>query len=112
MPKDCIFCKIVNREFNTEFIMETDDYVLFRDLAPQAPVHALVVPKSHFASLNELDDTELLGKLLKGARQTAEKLGVGSDYRVVVNTGKQAGQSVFHIHLHVLGGREMKWPPG
>jgi len=110
--KDCIFCKIANREFNTEFIVETDDYVSFKDLSPQAPVHALVIPKRHFASLNDMDGHELMGKLLEGAKQTADRLGVGENYRVVINTGELAGQTVFHIHLHVLGGRAMQWPPG
>ncbi len=110
--KDCIFCKIANKEINTELIVETDDYVSFKDLSPQAPVHALVIPKEHFASLNEMDNPELVGKLLAGARETAKKLGVGENYRVVINTGEMAGQTVFHIHLHVLGGRAMQWPPG
>jgi len=111
-PKDCIFCKIANKEFNTEFVVETEDYISFKDLSPQAPVHALVIPKQHFASLNEMKDAELMGKLLQGARDTAEKLGVGDNYRVVINTGEKAGQSVFHVHVHVLGGRAMQWPPG
>lgn len=110
--KDCIFCQIARKKFNTEFIVETPDYVSFKDLSPQAPAHALVVPKQHFSSLNDIDNLELLGKLLNGARKTAEKLGIGENYRTVINTGKQAGQSVFHLHLHVLGGRDMNWPPG
>ena len=110
--KDCIFCKIAKGEFNTELIVETKDYVSFKDLNPQAPVHALVIPRKHFASINDIEDPELIGKLFKGAKQTAQKLGVGENYRLVVNTGKQAGQEVFHIHIHVLGGRDMQWPPG
>ncbi len=112
VQKDCIFCKIANRELNTEFIAEGEDYVSFKDISPQAPVHALVIPKRHYSSLNEVDDMELLGRLMKGAQKTAEKLGTGDNYRVVINTGEGAGQSVFHIHVHVLGGRVMQWPPG
>lgn len=96
----------------TEFIVETEDYVSFKDISPQAPVHALVIPREHYPSLKEMEDTELLGKLLKGAKQTAEKLGVGDNFRTVINTGKGAGQVVFHTHIHVLGGRAMQWPPG
>ena len=110
--KDCIFCKIAAGAFNTEFIVETEDYVSFKDLNPQAPVHALVIPGEHFASLNEMDNVELMGKLLEGAKQTAEALDVGDNYRLVINTGKGAGQTVSHIHIHILGGRSIKWPPG
>lgn len=114
MPKekDCIFCKIACGELNTNFILETEDYVSFNDINPQAPVHALVIPKKHFSTLNDMDDSELMGKLLDGAKQTAKKLGIFENYRVVANIGKEAGQAVFHIHLHVLGGRQMQWPPG
>lgn len=108
---DCIFCKIANKEIPAELIIETDDYVAFRDLNPQAPVHALVIPKKHYESLNELEDIELTGKLVQGAKQVAKKLGI-DEYRLVLNTGKEAGQAVFHIHFHVLGGRQMQWPPG
>ena len=110
--QNCIFCKIANREINSNLIIETEDYVAFNDLSPQAPAHALVIPKKHCASLNEMDNAELLGKLLIGARKTAEKLNIKDGYRVVINTGAEAGQTVFHIHVHVLGGRPMKWPPG
>ncbi len=112
IDKDCIFCKIASGQLNTEFILETEDYVSFKDINPQAPVHALVIPKAHFASLNEIDNTQLMGNLLEGAKKTAEKLGVGDNYRTVINTGKKAGQAVFHIHIHILGGRYMDWPPG
>lgn len=111
MNNDCIFCKIANGEIKTEFIVETDDYVSFKDLNPQAPVHVLVIPKKHFASLNETEDAELIGKLLKGAQKTAEKLGIKDNYRTIINTGKEAGQTVFHLHLHVLGGKPLSWNP-
>jgi len=110
--EDCLFCKIARGELNTDFIVEADDYVSFKDINPQAPVHALVIPREHFTSLNDMDDPDLMGKLLQGARQTAEKLGAGDGYRVVINTGEKAGQAVFHIHVHVLGGRPLQWPPG
>ncbi len=113
MPKDdCIFCKIAKGEIKTEFIAEAEDYVSFKDINPQAPAHALVIPREHFESLNEVDSPKIMGNLLEGAKKTAEKLGIRDNYRVVINTGSQAGQAVFHIHLHVLGGRAMQWPPG
>ena len=110
--KDCIFCKIANKEIKTDFIVETEDYVSFGDLNPQAPFHALVIPKGHFSSLNDLENIKLMGKLLEGVQKTAEKLGIKENYRTVINTGKGAGQAVFHVHLHVLGGRPFNWPAG
>ena len=112
MTKDCIFCKIANKEIKTEFILETDDYVSFKDVTPQAPFHALIIPREHFSSLNELKNIELMGKLLEGVQKTAEKLGIKENYRTVINTGKGAGQAVFHVHIHILGGRPLNWPPG
>ena len=100
---DCIFCKIANGEFNTPFIIETDDYVVFRDINPKADTHVLVVPKQHYESLNELEDEALLGKLLGGVKKAAKELGLKS-YKTVINTGKEAGQEVFHLHIHVLSG--------
>ena len=102
MPEDCIFCKIANGEFNTEFVYETDKLVVFKDINPKAPIHLLVVPKIHVASLNELDDKELLGDLLMGVKAVTKKIGSKS-YRTQINTGKEAGQEVFHLHIHVLG---------
>ncbi len=108
---NCIFCKIANKEIPTELIFETDDVVAFNDLSPQAPVHILVIPKKHYESLNEVDDVALLGKLLSGVKEITKKLNI-KEYRTVINTGKEAGQAVFHIHLHILAGRTMLWPPG
>ena len=102
MAEDCIFCKIVNGDFNTEFVYETDKLVVFKDINPKAPVHLLVVPKLHVASLNELDDKELLGDLLMGVKEVTKKIGLRA-YRTQINTGKEAGQEVFHLHIHVLG---------
>ncbi len=107
----CIFCKIAGGAIPTTFVYEDDEIVAFRDIQPQAPVHLLVVPRRHLASMNEARDEQLLGRLLLAARQAAFASGL-KEYRVVVNTGAQAGQSVFHLHLHVLGGRAMAWPPG
>jgi len=106
----CIFCQIAGGA-TTPFVYEDEDVVVFRDIQPQAPVHLLVVPRRHLASLNETQDERVLGRLLAAARNAAASVGL-SQYRVVVNTGADAGQSVPHLHLHVLGGRIMAWPPG
>lgn len=107
----CIFCRIVDGAIPTPFVYEDDEVVAFSDIQPQAPVHLLVVPRRHVGSLNEADDDMLLGCLLASARKAAAKAGL-EQYRIVVNTGADAGQSVLHLHLHVLGGRVMAWPPG
>lgn len=113
----CIFCRIVSGDIPSKKVFEDEDVLAFHDANPQAPVHVLVVPRRHVASVSELspDDRELSGRLLDAAVQVAQKLGLaGPDrgYRVVLNTGPDAGQSVFHVHLHVLGGRALAWPPG
>ncbi len=107
----CLFCKIASGEIPAQFILQDELAVSFHDIEPQAPTHVLVVPRFHITSLAEASDPDLLGHLLDFARQTAEKLGL-SQYRLVINTGRDAGQSVFHLHLHVLGGRKLGWPPG
>jgi histidine triad (HIT) family protein len=109
--ESCVFCKIASGEIATQFIYEDDQAVAFRDIQPQAPVHFLLIPRRHIASLAEAGDAQFLGHLLLAARQTADKIGL-AQYRLVINTGADAGQSVFHLHLHVLGGRAMAWPPG
>jgi histidine triad (HIT) family protein len=111
---DCIFCKIVAGEIPSKRVHEDDDVFAFHDLSPQAPVHVLIVPRKHIASLNEAseEDRALLGRILLSVRELAEQLGVSAGYRVVNNCGAPAGQSVFHIHFHLLGGRAMGWPPG
>jgi len=109
--ESCVFCQIAGGVIPTPFIHEDEAAVAFRDIQPQAPVHFLVVPRRHVASLNEVRDGTLLGHLLLAARQAAAKVGL-EQYRLVINTGPEAGQSVFHLHLHVLGGRVMAWPPG
>ena len=107
----CVFCKIAAGEIPTAFIHEDELAVSFKDIVPQAPVHVLVIPRRHVASLNELHDQSLLGHLLLVAKKTAEKIGL-TQYRLVINTGSDAGQAVFHLHLHLLGGRKLAWPPG
>ena len=103
---DCIFCKIANGDFGTEFVLETDDIVAFRDINPQAPEHILVIPKNHYENLLEIDDPTLLSKLMQGVQDVSKKIGL-KEFRTVINTGKQAGQTVFHIHIHMLGGKEL-----
>lgn len=111
----CLFCEIVRREVSAEVILEDDDVLAFKDVRPVAPSHALVIPKKHMTSIHEAgaEDGALLGRMMLTAQEVAEKLGLGaSGYRLVVNTGRDAGQSVFHLHVHVLGGRALAWPPG
>lgn len=111
----CLFCKIVGREVSADVILEDDEVLAFKDVRPAAPSHALVIPKKHITSIHEAqaEDGALLGHMMLTAQQVAEKLGLGpSGYRLVVNTGRDAGQSVFHLHVHVLGGRALAWPPG
>jgi histidine triad (HIT) family protein len=111
----CIFCRIAAKEIPASVVYEDDEMLAFDDINPKAPVHVLLIPKEHFASLNELPEGReaLLGRILAKARDVAEAKGVGkSGYRVVLNTARDSGQDVFHIHVHVLGGRKMTWPPG
>ena len=109
----CIFCRIAAGELGTELLLADEQVVAFRDLNPQAPVHALVIPRRHLVSLNDPADDALLGRVLSAAREVAAQLSVAqSGYRVVLNTGPHGGQSVFHLHAHVLGGRPLGWPPG
>jgi histidine triad (HIT) family protein len=111
----CIFCKIANKEIPSKLLFEEDDLVAFHDINPGAPTHILVIPKQHISGLNEAkaEHQALLGKLLIATRRAAEEAGVfESGFRVVINTGAHAGQSVPHLHLHVIGGRALGWPPG
>lgn len=110
-----LFLKIIDREIPAEIIYEDDTVLAFRDINPQAPLHVLVIPKKHVRTLNDVrdEDEETLGKLLNVARKIAREEGVADDgYRVVMNCNEGAGQTVFHIHLHLLGGRQFSWPPG
>jgi histidine triad (HIT) family protein len=111
----CLFCKIIAKEIPAKVLFEDDDLLAFSDIHPVAPTHALVIPKKHIVSLNEAapGDATLLGKLLLAAQRVAREAKLeGSGWRAVMNNGPGAGQSVFHVHVHVLGGREMAWPPG
>jgi len=111
---DCIFCRIVAGHAPAQIVYRGEGVTAFRDIHPQAPVHILIIPDRHIPSLAEAqpEDAELLGRLLLVARQLAEQEGLGNGYRLVLNTGRHAGQSVFHLHFHLLGGRGMRWPPG
>lgn len=115
MATDCLFCKMVSGAIQPATVYEDADVLAFRDINPQAPVHVLVVPKRHIATLNDLKpgDAELVGKMLLAAGKVARELGVADGgYRTVLNCNADAGQSVWHVHLHLLGGRTMHWPPG
>ncbi len=111
---DCIFCRIIQKTASAHIVYQDEDVTAFHDIHPAAPTHILVVPNRHIASIGQVtpQDAALLGKLLVVARQVAEQAGVGNHFRLVVNNGRQAGQSVFHLHIHVLGGRSFTWPPG
>ncbi len=111
MAENCLFCNIVAGAIPCQKAGENDQVLAFHDIHPQAPTHVLVIHKTHTASLSESHDNALLGDLLGGARDIAQQLGL-SDYRLVVNNGPQAGQTVFHLHAHILAGRPLHWPPG
>lgn len=113
--EDCLFCKIIRGEIPAQPVYEDDLIFAFDDINPQAPVHTLVIPKEHYSSLNEVpeDKGSLLGHILQECREIAAMKGIGeSGYRIVLNTARDSGQEVFHIHFHILGGRRMTWPPG
>ena len=111
---DCIFCKIANKEIPSQIVYEDDKVIAFKDLDPQAPVHFLVIPKEHIASADELnaDNCAVVGHIFSVIPKIAKELGLTDGYRVVNNCGKDGGQTVGHIHFHVLGGRLLAWPPG
>lgn len=112
---DCIFCKMASGEIQPDVVLENEEIVAFRDLNPQAPTHILIIPKRHISTANDLqaEDAELIGKLILAAKTIAAQEGLSErGYRTVLNCNAEAGQSVFHIHLHLLGGRPMGWPPG
>jgi histidine triad (HIT) family protein len=112
---DCLFCKIITGEIHASIVYEDDQIVAFNDINPQAPTHVLVVPKRHIATLNDLSagDDQIVGELVRRAAAIAKAKGIATGgFRTVFNTNREAGQTVFHIHLHLLGGRSMHWPPG
>ncbi|MCL4418254.1 MAG: histidine triad nucleotide-binding protein [Actinobacteria bacterium] len=112
---DCLFCKIINKEITSDMVFEDDDIAVIRDVNPVAPVHLLLIPKQHISSILEIDKFEdrLSSKILMIISQTARKMKIdGGGFRVVTNTGDGAGQSIKHLHFHILGGRKFTWPPG
>jgi histidine triad (HIT) family protein len=114
MP-ECLFCRIMNREIQATIVYEDDHVVAFNDINPQGPTHVLVVPRRHIETLNDLtpDDDQLIGELIRRAAAIAKQRGIAAGgYRTVFNTNREAGQTVFHIHLHLIGGRTLHWPPG
>ncbi len=112
---DCLFCKIRKSEIPADIIFENDDVLAFNDVNPQAPVHLLIIPKKHISTVNDMvdDDQLIMGKLFSAAKAIAKQKGVSDDgYRLVVNCNEKAGQTVFHIHMHMLADRALSWPPG
>ncbi len=113
MTDSCLFCRIARKEIPATIVFEDDTVVAFRDLDPKAPTHVLVIPRAHVASLGEATDASMLGALQLAAATIARSEGIASrGYRTVMNSGADAGQTVFHVHLHLLGGRKLTWPPG
>lgn len=112
---DCLFCKIANRSLKSNILFEDEKVVVFDDINPQSPQHKLIIPKQHIATVNDLNEenVELIGHMVLTGKAMAKKLGLADDgYRLVFNCNKGGGQEVYHIHLHLLGGRQMHWPPG
>jgi histidine triad (HIT) family protein len=112
---DCLFCRIIKREIPASIVYEDDRVLAFNDINPQAPTHLLIVPKRHIPSLNDLQpgDDQIVGEIVRRAAAIAKDRGISEGgFRTVFNTNREAGQTVFHIHLHLLGGRAMSWPPG
>jgi histidine triad (HIT) family protein len=110
---DCLFCKMADGIIKPDVVFEDENVLAFRDINPQAPVHILIIPKRHIATLNDLDDIEIGGRLLQTAVKLAEQEGIAeAGYRTLFNCNHNGGQAVYHLHLHLLGGRQMAWPPG
>lgn len=113
MEQDCIFCRIGAGKIPVEAIYDSQEFLAFPDQNPQAPRHILLIPKKHYASLMDVEDAGLLGRAMAAAQQTAQATGlVEEGFRIVVNCGENGGQTVYHLHFHILGGRFMQWPPG
>lgn len=111
---DCLFCKIAAKELDSDVVIESDSVLAFRDINPGAPTHVLVIPKEHIASAHALEaaHSDVLAEMFEVMRKVADDAGLGGGYRIVTNIGPDAGQSVHHLHFHVLGGRSLSWPPG
>ncbi len=113
MSDDCLFCRIVRSEIPAKLVAQTAECVAFRDIDPQAPVHVVIVPRAHIPTLADVKDPLIVGQMAKLATEIAVGEGIGdSGYRVVINTSGDGGQTVYHLHMHLLGGRRMSWPPG
>jgi histidine triad (HIT) family protein len=113
MPDACLFCRIARGEIPAKLVVNNKEIAAFRDISPQAPTHILIIPKKHIASLDDANDPNLLGQMMAMAAALARQEGIAkTGYRTVINTGKDGGQSVDHLHIHLLGGRQMTWPPG
>lgn len=113
--EDCLFCKIVDKEIPAEVVFESDKLLAFKDINTQAPVHILIIPKEHITTTNDLSSKhkELVGDIILTAKRLASEYDIAEEgYRMVFNCNKNGGQAVYHVHLHLLGGRQMKWPPG
>ncbi len=112
--ENCIFCKIAAGQIPSEIVYQDDDVVAFKDLNPQAPHHVLIIPRRHIASLSDLtpEDGPILASICIAAQKLARDLNLEHGYRIVTNVGPDAGQAVFHLHFHLLGGRKLRWPPG
>lgn len=110
---DCLFCKIVNKEIKSDIVYEDNDIIAFNDVNPQAPVHILIIPKQHIPTFNDINDYTILGKIANTIQKIAKDKKIDqAGYRIVINCNKMSGQAVFHLHYHLLGGRELSWPPG
>ncbi|MEN8174353.1 MAG: histidine triad nucleotide-binding protein [Pseudomonadota bacterium] len=112
---DCLFCKMAAGDIKPDIVFEDDEFLAFRDIDPQAPVHVLIIPRKHIATINDLgkDDAGLVGRMVLAAKKIAADEGIGeAGYRTLINCNAEGGQAVYHIHLHLLGGRRMGWPPG
>jgi len=113
--EDCLFCKILNKEIESDIVFESDNVLIFKDISPKAPVHLLAVPKEHISSILEIEklDCKLLKELMEAISKVAIEMGLDKEgFRIVINTGSGAGQSVNHLHFHILGKRKLNWPPG
>ncbi len=110
---DCLFCKMAAGDIQPDIVHEDQEILAFRDINPRAPVHILIIPKTHVPTLNDLDDVQMAGRLLLTAAELAKQQGLAEDgYRTVINCNAHGGQEVFHLHVHLLGGRQLTWPPG
>lgn len=112
MSEDCIFCKIASKQIGSKIVFENDDFIAFNDINPVSPVHVLVITKKHYENLWGVEDKLVLGNLLQTAKEIAKQQKLQDGFRTVINTGDNGGQTVNHLHIHVLGGRFHKWPPG